>query len=94
MVTFSAGLLLSACSFSSDTSNKKEAKFGEMMNNGKRVSFVLKNKDEESTPDKDNPISDYIFTNDGKSTTYHDSNGKYDLGDLKDKSQDEIFKNS
>ncbi|MCJ1788028.1 hypothetical protein [Staphylococcus warneri] len=92
MVTFSAGLLLSACSFSSDTSNKKEAKFGEMMNNGKRVSFVLKNKDEESTPDKDNPISDYIFTNDGKSTTYHDSNGKYDLGDLKDKSQDEILK--
>lgn len=92
MVTFSAGLLLSACSFGSDASNKKEAKFGEMMNNGKRVSFVLKNKDEESTPDKDNPIVAYIFTNNGKSTTYDAQDGNYDLGDMKDKSQDEILK--
>ena len=92
MVTFSAGLLLSACSFGSDVSNQKEVKFGEMMNDGKRVSFVLKNKDEESMPDKDNPIVDYIFTDNGKSTTYHDNDGKYELEDMKDKSQDEILK--
>ncbi|MEJ7437803.1 hypothetical protein [Staphylococcus warneri] len=92
LISFSAGLLLSACSFGSDASNKKEAKFGEMMNDGKRVSFVLKNKDEESTPDKDNPIVDYIFTDNGKSTTYHDNDGKYELEDMKDKSQDEILK--
>lgn len=92
MVTFSAGLLLSACSFGSDVSNQKEVKFGEMMNKGKRVSFVLKNKDEESTPDKDNPIVAYIFTNNGKSTTYDAQGGNYDLGDMKDKSQDEILK--
>lgn len=92
MVTFSAGLLLSACSFSSDASNQKEVKFGEMMNNGKKVTFLLKNKDEESTPDKDNPIVAYIFTDNGKSTTYNANDGKYDLGDMKDKSQDEILK--
>ncbi|MBX7841511.1 hypothetical protein K5B73_11770 [Staphylococcus warneri] len=92
MVTFSAGLLLSACSFGSDVSNQKEVKFGEMMNKGKHVSFILKNKDDESTPDKDNPIVDYIFTDNGKSTTYHDNDGKYELEDMKDKSQDEILK--
>lgn len=92
MITFSAGLLLSACSFGSDKSNQKEVKFGELMNNGKKVSFVLKNKDEESAPDKDNPIVDYIFTDNGKSTTYHDNDGKYELEDMKDKSQDEILK--
>lgn len=92
MVTFSAGLLLSACSFGSDASNQKEVKFGETMNNGKKVTFLLKNKDEESTPDKDNPIVAYIFTDNGKSTTYNANDGKYDLGDMKDKSQDEILK--
>lgn len=92
LISFSAGLLLSACSFGSDASNQKEVKFGEVMNNGKKVTFLLKNKDEESTPDKDNPIVAYIFTDNGKSTTYNANDGKYDLGDMKDKSQDEILK--
>ncbi|MCG2096772.1 hypothetical protein ACFDA4_10640 [Staphylococcus epidermidis] len=92
LISFSAVLLLSACSFGSSSSNKKEVKFGELMNNGKKVSFILKNKDEETAPDKDNPIVAYIFTNNGKSTTYDAQGGKYDLGDMKDKSQDEILK--
>lgn len=92
LISFSAVLLLSACSFGSSSSNKKEVKFGELMNNGKKVSFILKNKDEETAPDKDNPIVAYIFTDNGKSTTYDDKNGKYELEDMKDKSRDEILK--
>lgn len=92
MISISAGLLLSACSFGSDASNKEEVKFGDLMNDGKHVTFKVNNNEEETyAPDKNNPIDTYIFTENGKVTAYN-SDGDTKLKDMKDKSYDEILK--
>lgn len=92
MISFSAGLLLSACSFGSDASNKEEVKFGDLMNKGKHVTFKVNNNEEETyAPDKNSPIDTYIFTENGKVTAYN-SDGDTKLEDMKDKSYDEILK--
>lgn len=92
LISFSAGLLISACSFGGDASNKEEVKFGDLMNKGKHVTFKVDNNEEETyAPDKNNPIDTYIFTENGKVTAYN-SDGDTKLEDMKDKSYDEILK--
>ena len=76
----------------SDASNKEEVKFGDLMNDGKHVTFKVNNNEEETyAPDKNNPIDTYIFTENGKVTAYN-SDGDTKLEDMKDKSYDEILK--
>lgn len=96
-------LLLGACgngSTGNSSAEKKDVTFGEIMNKGKKVSFLVKNEDDEEyssessdsgTPTKDSIIEEYIFTDDGKQTIYR-GNEETTLGDLKDKSDNEILK--
>lgn len=86
-------LLLAACGLNNNpATNKKEIKFGDVMNKGKTVSFKLNNNEEEtSAPDKNSPISAYIFTDNGKVKVYN-SNGNTKMEDMKDKTYSEILK--
>ncbi|MDS3884625.1 hypothetical protein [Staphylococcus hominis] len=91
-VALGAGILLAACgSDGSPAANQKEVKFGEIMNKGKQVSFIVNNEDGLDKPSDDNKITKYIVSKNGKYTAYQsDRNTRF--GEVKDKSFDEIVK--
>lgn len=92
-IALGAGILLAACgSNGSPAASQKEVKFGEIMNKGKQISYVLRNYDESTTaaPNKDSSIIYILATDNGKVTKYR-VNDVVTLKDIKDKSSDEII---
>ncbi len=88
-------LLLGACSNGStgnSSAEKKDVTFGEILNEGKKISYVVQNDEdsEEYKPTKDSIVYSYIFTDDGKQTIYKGAD-ETTLKDLKDKSDKEIL---
>lgn len=94
-------LLLGACGNSTENSDneknkdakkveeKKEVAFGELFNNGKRITYKLENDDEQEHLTKNSDVTDYYVTDNGKITSYK----AYDttLKELNGKSDSEII---
>ncbi|MCG1418875.1 hypothetical protein K4T86_11915 [Staphylococcus epidermidis] len=64
--------ILVGCSNSSNKSNEKTVKMGEMLNSGEKVSFVVNS---EEGIDKDSTVWYYVYTKDGKVTVYNSDLG-------------------
>jgi len=64
--------ILVGCSNSSNKSNEKTVKMGEMLNSGEKVSFVVNS---EEGIDKDSTVWYYVYTKDGKVTAYNSKLG-------------------
>jgi uncharacterized lipoprotein NlpE involved in copper resistance len=64
--------ILVGCSNSSNKSNEKTVKMGEMLNSGEKVSFVVNS---EEGIDKDSMVWYYVYTKDGKVTVYNSELG-------------------
>lgn len=90
-LVFSSSIILAACDGNPEAS-KKEVQFGEMMNHGKKVSFMINNQDDDiNHPTKDSYITSYIFSDKGNVTVYNgDSTSK--LSDVQEKSTKDILK--
>ncbi|AVL76270.1 hypothetical protein CEQ12_00185 (plasmid) [Staphylococcus cohnii] len=90
-LVFSSSIILAACDGNSEA-DKKDVQFGEIMNNGQKVSFIIDNQDDDvNYPTKDSYISSYIFSDDGKITVYN-GNESSKLSDTQEKSDEDILK--
>ncbi|MDZ5123593.1 hypothetical protein [Staphylococcus epidermidis] len=87
MVPVATILLLVGCG---NASNKKNVKFGDIMNGDKKVSLILSSTGEGSKPSKDDAVDTFVVTENGKVTSYT-SKASYYLEDLKGKSEEEII---